>query len=454
MPKIGTKGGGIKELRDLFSKNSKEPPVFKKPVVKKKNHFRLFFCILIVVVLAANFIFVGKTAASYVIGNVQPISFFGDGKFLILFQNNSELRSSGGFIGSFAVLEMQNFEVKNLTFNTNIYKLDKDFAKTNYETAPAPLKNNLRGRSWALRDSNYDASFPEAASDITHFYEKEAGDKIDGIIAINASMMVDLLKVTGPVTLDKYRVTINSDNFFQETQFQIEKAYFQDPENMLQNEPKTIIKDLYPEIVSRALNQNKMKLGSVLFDELQNKNIQLYFKDASKQDVILAKNWGGAVAAQTDQNYLYVVANNYGGNKSSLSVHQSYEYEIVGREASLAISRIHRGTFDWPNGINESYIRILVPEGSLISSASLNGRDVKGVIDQTVEAGKTSYGILAKVAPGQAEIIKINFELPDGVNKKRLIVQKQPGTIGDELRVIRAGRIVYDGLLQGDLNIE
>jgi hypothetical protein len=409
---------------------------------------------LIAVVSAANFVFAGKAGAALVMDKVEPISFYGNGKFLILFQNNSELRSSGGFIGSFAVLQMENFEVKNLAFNTNIYKLDNNYTKTNYAEAPAPLKNFLKGHSWALRDSNYDASFPEAAADVSHFYEAEAADKIDGIIAVNASLMVDLLKLTGPIRLDKYNLTVNADNFFAETQFQIEQAYFADPQNLVQNEPKGIIKDLYPQIVSKALAQNIMKLVSLLENSLENKNIQLYFKDAQKENVILAKNWGGQVSPNSNQNYLYIVTNNYGGNKSSLSIHQNTEYDITGRLVHLTISRIHQGTTNWPDGVNQSYLRILVPNGSILSSASLNGQDVKASIDQTAEAGKTSFGISEIVAPAQAVILKIDYELPKEIDNQNLVVQKQPGMVGDELRVIRIGHVVYNGLLKKDLTLQ
>jgi len=42
------------------------------------------------------------------------------GKYLILFQNNSELRPSGGFIGSFAVANLENGSIIDIYYDTNI----------------------------------------------------------------------------------------------------------------------------------------------------------------------------------------------------------------------------------------------------------------------------------------------------------------------------------------------
>ena len=133
---------------------------------QKQKLSKLWFLPALIIVFSLAFFCFGKIGADYILENVEPVSLFRDGKFLILFQNNAEIRSSGGFIGSFAVAEVQNFELKNLEFNTNIQALDKSFTDKNYVDPQEPLKKFLAGKSWALRDSNYDASFSDAAKDI------------------------------------------------------------------------------------------------------------------------------------------------------------------------------------------------------------------------------------------------------------------------------------------------
>src|SRR3990170_4541930 len=98
------------------------------PQKSRQKFFYLWLISIVLIIALLNFFYFSRLAANYVLENVEPISLFRDGKYLILFQNNAELRSSGGFIGSYAVLEIEKFEIKNLFFNTNIYALDNLFA--------------------------------------------------------------------------------------------------------------------------------------------------------------------------------------------------------------------------------------------------------------------------------------------------------------------------------------
>src|SRR5690606_35820438 len=58
---------------------------------------------------------------------------------LVLFQNNAELRPSGGFPGSFATLNASSGIVRGFNFGQNIYKLDAAFSDWTANRAPAPL---------------------------------------------------------------------------------------------------------------------------------------------------------------------------------------------------------------------------------------------------------------------------------------------------------------------------
>ena len=201
----------------------------KLKCAKKKNLSKLCFLVAGFLIILAGFFCFGRLGANYIVENIQPLALFRDGKYLVLFQNNAELRSSGGFIGSYAVVDVSNLAIKNISFNTNILALDRQFTDKNFVQAPAPLAKFLKNQSWQLRDSNYDASFPEASQDILNFYSRETGDSVDGVIALNAQVIVDLLKLTGPIKLDQYNLTVTADNFYDVTQFQVEKAYFQIP---------------------------------------------------------------------------------------------------------------------------------------------------------------------------------------------------------------------------------
>ncbi len=432
--------------------------------VQKKKFFKLWLLFLILASLISGFFFFGRLGASFILNKVEPISLFRDGKYLILFQNNAEIRSSGGFIGSYAVAEIHNLKIENLTFNTNIIALDRQFSDAGFVQAPAPLAKFLKGKSWELRDSNYDASFPEASQDILSFYQKETGENVDGVIALNAQVMVDLLKTTGPIHLDQYNLVISADNFYETTQYQVEKAYWQDPANWVINEPKTFLKDLYPEIIKRAM-ANKIEFLKLLKRELNQKEIIFYFNDPTKEQVAEEQNWAGKIPTKQeledlfetnkDIDYLYINSNSYSGDKSSIKIKESLDYRVETRadgklQADLKITRIHTGSYVWPDGPNDNWLRVFVPEGSMLLSAKLNEKDISGEVVVGAEAEKTFFGYQIFTNPGQANILEFSYLLPLKTDSYHLLIQKQPGVVGDKLTILRQNELLYNGVLDGD----
>lgn len=440
-----------------------QPRLKKK--LRKKFPKLVILMLIISLILVSGFFYFGRSAADFVLEEIKPVSLFKDGKFLVLFQNNAEIRSSGGFIGSYAILKIENFEIENLSFNTNILALDRSFTDTNYVEPPAEaLKKFLKDKSWALRDSNYDASFPEASQDIIYFYHAETNDNVDGIITLNAQVMVDLLKLTGPIRLDKYALTINADNFYDVTQYQVEKAYFENPENWVINEPKTFLKDLYPEIISRAMS-SKIELVRLLEKELEQKEIIFYFGDTLKQQIAENHNWAGKISTEqelkdlfeTSQNidYLYINSNSYSGDKSSIKMKESVDYHVAENEqgnlvANLKFTRVHTGSYVWPDGPNDTWIRVFVPEDSLLLSAKINERDIRNEVTIGSEAEKTFFGYQNFTNPGQVSILEFSYLLPLKSGEYHLLVQKQPGVVGNDLTISYGDKVLFDGVLDGD----
>ncbi len=432
---------------------------------KKKPRYWLWFIIFALIINLAYF---GHLSAGYVRQGINFLSLFREGKFLILFQNNSEIRSSGGFIGSYAVAEVKNYELKSLNFNTNIYFLDRAFAQNNFVQAPFPIAKMTKNETWALRDANYDASFSDAGQDVLDFYEKETGEKVDGIIALNAKVLVDLLRLVGPIKLDKYNVTVSADNFYDVTQYKIEKEYYENPENWIINEPKTFLKDLYPIILNKAMEQ-KIAFLKMIKNELNTNEIIFYFSDLKKEKIVEALGFAGKIYSEQDLkkmfeieepvDYLYINSNSYSGNKSSLSVKQDIDYKIVPDnnfsdklKANLKITRVHEGSNTWPDGKNTTWMRVYVSNVAQFVSASLNGQDVSLLTEVKEENDKKYFGLEIPLEPGQTSIWEIEY-LVSKTSSYTLFVQKQPGLSEDNLTVNFLGQNLFDGILNSNKNI-
>jgi hypothetical protein len=87
--------------------------------------------------------------------------------FLILFQNNMELRPGGGFIGSFGILKIRDGRVTKFDVH-DTGNFDGRIPDT--VTPPYPMEQTLKIHSWKLRDSNWSPDWKENALQAIDFY--------------------------------------------------------------------------------------------------------------------------------------------------------------------------------------------------------------------------------------------------------------------------------------------
>ncbi|MDP1619890.1 MAG: DUF4012 domain-containing protein, partial [bacterium] len=160
-------------------------------------------------------------------------------KYLFLFQNNQEMRATGGFIGTYGVLDIFNGNVRNF-FIDGIYNPDGQLR----EKVIPPVPIQKISAAWSLHDSNWFPDFPKSAEKAAWFYEKTGGPTVDGVITMTPTVMQKMLEITGPIELPEYGVTVDKDNFVEKIQYEVEVDYDKEL-----NKPKQILADLAPKIL-------------------------------------------------------------------------------------------------------------------------------------------------------------------------------------------------------------
>jgi len=438
----------------------KKPVAPVEEVIKAPRERRVFswkkplIVLLVLIFLVLSGV---ATALAYpqIKNGTEVLTGLSNGKFLILFQNNTELRPSGGFIGSFAVAETKDAKLANIYFDTNIYKRDNTFSVSNFIEPPTALKT-ING-NWTMRDANWAIDYAEAAQKVAWFYNEEGGTPVDGVIAIDTTFFEKILKVVGPVELKEYNTTITSENFAENVQYKIEKEYFNDPRNWSINEPKSILKDLMMEIFSRVQNKKYLfEIVKTINSSLSQKHILLYFNNKEMESVVKDKNWGGTVVEPNASDYLYINYANLGANKSSLKVKENIALENVNlankNVDKLTITRTNQSENEWPYGNNKNYVRIAVPKGAQLLSIYEDGRDIIGDANTTEEGNKTVFGFWLETKAQTSKVWEITYELPSKFvgSKYSLYWQKQPGTLGDDLQVIANGKLIYKNWVDED----
>lgn len=411
--------------------------------IKLKNllTFLVFFLLTILLLYLAigNFNFLSE--------RVNLIRQFYSGDYLILFQNNSELRPGGGFIGSYATVKTKLFRVDQLKINTNIYKNDDKYDYVLQIQPPKQFTQTVLGtrKYWAMRDSNWSPDFPTSADQVAWFYNQEGGQPVDGVVALNASVVVDILKIVGPIEIPQKQVVVNSDNFFDVLFNQIEVAYYQDPANLIANEPKEILNDLYPILMARIKEkQYRLEVLKLILKEFSQRQIQFYSSNHLIENAFKWFDIAGEVKKVNNLDYLYINNADLAGNKSSFNVEQKVVLNtFIDTNGvvtdSLNITRTHHGTGEWPDGDNFNYQRIIVPKDSILIKADYDGKDISGQIDITQENDKTVFGYWFNTLIGETKVANISYQLAQKLPKVEdysLYWQKQSGVISDYLEVI------------------
>lgn len=414
--------------------------------------------------------------------------FFGRGikTVLVLFENNNELRPTGGFIGTYGFFKFDDGKIISSKI-ASVYDLDGQIP---VKIAPPGPFHDLTDH-WGMRDSNWFADFQKSAQKTSYFYDMTGMETPDAVIALTPDVFVQLLQITGPVYVPQFNITLSSDNFREQVQLNTSVLY-----DKRQNQPKQLLADFEP-IFLQALEKNDKSYAQVLgvlLDNLYRKNILFYDRNPSIEKQFEAYNWAGTIQ-QTDRDYLDIVNANLGGRKTDIDVQQSADLQSqVQPDGSiintLTYTRTHNVNFnDFDNNID--YVRFLVPHGSRLVSAT--GFDIRpfyksdgrgyvqdvnqpfkidpdlqaldkgetfnvdnGVATES-ESGKTSFAGWMETGPGQRKTVTITYKLPFNINESRkysLLLQKQPGNnpIAFKYNLLNAGRALWytpDNLVMG-----
>ena len=365
----------------------------------------------------------------------------GERRYLVLFQNNAELRPTGGFIGSFALVDVKDGKIAAMEIpGGGSYDLQGSLGLD--LVAPQPLR--LINPRWEFQDANWYPDFPSSAAQISRFYEKSGGPTVDGVIAVNASLMESLLAATGPIDMPAYGKTISAQNFFYETQKQVEVEY-----DKTANKPKQFVADLAPKMLERIMTGDEklwFTLAGTVATALAEKDLQIWFRDADLQTRLAGYCWDGSMGA-ADGDYLAIVHTNIAGQKTDRAMKETVTHTARimadgSAVVTLEIARTHTGQKGalFSGVRNVDYLRVYVPEGStLVEARGFNAPDAKlfglaeagadtdpalaeqerGMrIDREsgtqvfTEQGKTVFGNWVQTDPGETSTVSLTYKLP------------------------------------------
>lgn len=324
-------------------------------------------------------------------------------RLFLMLQNPSELRPTGGFLGSYAEVLIKNAGLENVDVY-DINDIDRELGLK--VVPPKPLQAIVT--SWRTADANWFFDFPRSAEQVLTFAESSSlynvsGTKFDGAIAASPKILEDILSLTGQLELPQSKIKLDSKNFLIELQKIVQQGQAQtrstgstgSPQagsGQAATYPKKVLKELTPLLLERLANLDDVKKREIfgkVQDWILKRDLVFYLREPQLQKFLGEYGMTGAVydlPQDFQGDYLAVVDANIGGGKSDLFVKSDVSLESQIQSDGtvsnhLVVSREHQGnksSYWWYKVINQDYLQIFTsPASQLIN--------FRGGIDKSVK---------------------------------------------------------------------
>lgn len=384
------------------------------------------------------------------------LGFNGQKTYLVLFQNNMELRPGGGFIGSYAILSLEKGRIASFKIH-DVYDADGQL-KTHVEP-PFPVRRFLPSVNWYLRDSNFNLDFSKGAIASAIFLNSETHQAVDGVVGVDLFFVKNLLSVTGPIYISEYKETVGKDNFYQTTQAYAEKDFFPGS-----TQKKDFLRSFYNSLFTKLTTDKNLaylKLLNVFTASIYEKHVLFAFNDPNTQAAFAINGLSSALFDErkkekgTINDFMGINEANLGANKVNYYITRSLSQEVLIADDGTVSENL---TISFNNTsqdkIYKNYLRIELPMGVSISKIAVDGKEQKLVdaVDDPVvyenknfkppvgleikkdnQAQNSIFGFLININPREAKVIKISYVLLDKLVLEKpefsynLRLFKQPG---------------------------
>lgn len=363
--------------------------------------------------------------------------------YLLLFQNDKEIRATGGFMTAYAGLKLDKGQIST-GVSDDIYRLDEMLLEVCEKkicplTPPTPIVKYLPEfdgkprKAWSMRDSNLSPDVPTSAKEFESMYNLLGNSfPYEGIIYIDTQVVEKLIEITGPIDVygTKYSAEIdprcNCSNVIYGLQDYAAVAAKGEKDR------KAVLGVLMQQILARSLGAEVEKIPQLLQTIItlaNEKHIIFYMHDKDLQSGLSNLSWTGEVKNVENSDYLYINDSNFAGGKSNLYVVQTVTQDIEIKSGvvkkKITIEYENPQQFNtWLNGINRDYVRVYVPKGSKLISSKGSESKVETIED----LGKTVFTAFVQVRPQNSRKLEFEYEVAYTPGKEyKLFVQRQPG---------------------------
>jgi len=385
--------------------------------------------------------------------------------YIVLVQNDDELRPTGGFISAVARLTLQHGEIIDLEVRDS-YQVD-DFLNKPYGWAPEPLLEFMGSQMWLFRDANWSPDFPTSARKAAELYTYGLGVPVDGVIGLNQQAVQEIVRTLGPLELEPGQPPVDASNLIE----YMRESWDVPPNTVDIGTWLAARKDFIGKLMQAVLDRLQtspdqiawMDLGQALFTSLEDRDLLIWIADPVVSEILAARGWDGAVHSVAGDYWMLVDAN-VGFNKANVLIESSVVYTVTlnadgSADAHIVVRYRHTGSpadgcqhmpaytlsISYDSLIQScyyDYVRLLVPPGAQLQAATLHpvpagylvvNRSFDGSARVESESGKTVFATLFVLERGGTLDVAFSYHIPSPAvwtaegGQYHLTVQKQSG---------------------------
>ncbi len=272
---------------------------------------------------------------------------------LLILQNNNELRGGGGFITQLLDIELGRRSIR-LHFRHDHHELRGAVRVV----PPKDIQKHLKLNHWFFRDSNIFGDFEKSAKRVIESYGSMYADaKCTGVIAINYSLLEQIIKVIGAIQING--INFNDKNLFYELSTIVSNVDFHNFE--AGSSRKWVLKALFKKVIRNTVLKvwKWPKLIVALRSAIRTKDVQVYMEDQQLQQKLIYKKVVTPFSSENCSDAFAIVENNYLGLKTNRylkrvvnrEVHFEFDKQrktLAGANVKVTLEVQHCGGFDYP----------------------------------------------------------------------------------------------------------
>jgi hypothetical protein len=344
----------------------------------------------------------------------------GERKYLLAFQAINEARGTGGVIGFYGILRATDGRLALERVSPV-----RDFADSVTEPVDGPrwFEKNYGPQKALLQTSqaNISPNFPAVAAVLLEMYEQGMGEQLDGVFAMDAVALAELMPATGPIASKATGKRITAGN--------VEEVIMRDSYLEFEEGPRQerLLTDVITGFWTKLQRGDfkSVKLATGVSDAVRAGHIKVYSRDIDEETSLAALGAAGDYFS-AGSNVQLVFHENIAPNKVDYYLRRKISTLV--RLQTNGVARVHTEITlrneapdepksvllgdgkKFPVGTNVMLLYALRPERSILDEFTVDGRDLTPARIFDLEYPVTWYAL--EIPPGTEKVVSLSYRAP------------------------------------------